>query len=267
MPTVFLPHGAGPWPVLSLPMFGFEDGASSELASHMRALSKLPPAPPRALLVVSAHWEEKVPTVNSGPAPPMFFDYGRFSDEAFQLNWPAPGDPALAQQVSELLNAAGIETELDAERGYDHGVFVPLLLAYPNADIPTVQLSLASSLSAALHLSIGAALAPLRDQGVFVVGSGNSFHNTEGFRTAEPRLAESAQDFDRWLVETVALDQASRNKKLAHWREAPGASDAHPREEHLIPLMVAAGAAGADRGRRIWQGTMRDMCVSSIAFG
>ena len=262
MPTVFLPHGGGPWPRLPLPMFG--ELATKETAAYMRSLAELPPVRPSALLVVSAHWEERLPTVNTGTAPGMMYDYNGFPPEAYELQWPAPDEPALARRVAALLQSAGFETGEDDDRGYDHGVFVPLMLAYPEADIPTVQLSLVEDLDPASHLAMGRALAPLRDEGVYILGSGNSFHNMS--RDRGPEMVRMSHEFDDWLSETIALDETRRDDRLVRWAEAPAAQCAHPREEHLIPLMVVAGAAGSDRGRRNWYGELGRMRVSSIVF-
>src|SRR4051812_15413031 len=178
MPVVFVPHGGGPWPFVDL---GFDQAEMGELAAYLRHLRRLPNTPPSALLVVSAHWEEAVPTVMTAARPPILYDYYGFPPESYEITWPAPGDPQLAARVQELLGAAGFATGSNAERGFDHGTFIPLKLTYPEADVPTVQLSLKAGLDPAEHLAIGRALAPLRDEGIFIVGSGMSFHNMRGF--------------------------------------------------------------------------------------
>ncbi|MGK7664341.1 MULTISPECIES: DODA-type extradiol aromatic ring-opening family dioxygenase [unclassified Marinovum] len=176
------------------------------------------------------------------------------SPHTYQLTWPAPGDPTLAARASELLNGAGFETRADATRGFDHGVFVPLKVALPEADIPTVQLSLRDDLDAEAHLAAGRALAPLRDEGVLIIGSGNTYHNMSKMMRAMrggPDGPVNGGDFDRWLTGAVTHeDPGARRAMLAAWDRAPGARDANPREEHLIPLHVVAGAALADRGKR-----------------
>jgi aromatic ring-opening dioxygenase catalytic subunit (LigB family) len=263
MPVVYLPHGGGPWPFVE----GLGDPAELRpLADYLRTLRDVAPQKPRAVLMVSAHWEEPVVTVMTSPRPPMLFDYYGFPAASYQITWPAPGDPALAARVRELLAAAHIDTRTDATRGYDHGTFVPLKLTWPEADIPTVQLSLREGLDPAEHLAIGRALAPLRDEGVLILGSGMSYHNMQGFfRGGDVGTASAA--FDAWLGETVALDAAARDARLTQWATAPSARRSHPREEHLLPLMVIAGAAGADRGRVAWRGGLMGARISAHHFG
>lgn len=262
MPVAFVPHGGGPWPFVDV---GF--GAPEELAalaSHLRALRSLPPTPPRALLVISAHWEEARPTVSSAERPPMLYDYYGFPPASYEIQWPAPGDPALADRVRELIGAAGFETAADAARGFDHGTFVPLKLTYPEAAIPTVQLSLVRGLDPAQHLAIGRAIAPLRDEGVFIVGSGMTYHNLRAFR---PEARPIAAAFDAWLQAATTAEPADRDRRLAAWHQAPSARQAHPREEHLLPLMVVAGAAGADRATVAYDGTLMGLRLSAYHFG
>lgn len=262
LPVVFVPHGGGPWPFVRTGI-GTE-AEQAELASYLRGVSQLPPVPPRALLVISAHWEETRPTVTTSAAPPLLFDYYGFPAESYQLTWPAPGDAGLAARVRQLLGAAGFDSGEDAERGFDHGTFVPLKLAYPEARVPTVQLSLKRGLDPAEHLAFGRALLPLRDEGVFIIGSGMTYHNLRAFG-GQGRPAASA--FDAWLRETMALAPAERDARLARWTEAPLARSAHPREEHLLPLMVVAGAAGADRARLAYHGQILGLELSAFDFG
>jgi len=263
MPVVFLPHGGGPWPFIEM---GLGDRAELDgMAAYLRSLPTLPLAQPKALLVISAHWEEPVATVMDGEHPPLFFDYYGFPPEAYTLTWPAPGHPELAGRVRKLLEGAGFATAADAKRGFDHGTFVPLKLTYPAADVPTVQLSLKRGLDPAEHLAMGRALAPLRDEGVFIVGSGMSYHNMRGFGRASARDASLA--FDAWLNETVALPSSERDARLTTWSTAPSARDCHPREEHLLPLMVIAGAAGTDRGSMPYRDSVMGVRVSAAHFG
>jgi aromatic ring-opening dioxygenase catalytic subunit (LigB family) len=264
MPVAYLPHGGGPWPFVEM---GFGERAETdELANYLRSVQSLPAARPEALLVVSAHWEEPVPTVMTGAHPPLFFDYYGFPPEAYRLTWPAPGDPALAARVQRLLQGAGFATAADAERGYDHGTFVPLKLTYPAADVPVVQLSLVRGLDPAEHLRMGRAIAALRDEGVFIVGSGMSYHNMRGFNAGGGARAVS-EAFDAWLREAATSEPEARDRALAAWASAPSARQAHPREEHLLPLMVIAGAAGADRGRTAYNGTLAGVRLSGYHFG
>jgi len=263
MPAVYLPHGGGPWPFVE----GLGDPAELRtLADYLRSLRDVAPQKPRAILMVSAHWEEPVVTVMTSPRPPMLYDYSGFPESTYHITWPAPGDPALAARTRELLAAAHIDTRADAARGFDHGAFVPLKLTWPEADVPTVQLSLRAGLDPAEHLAIGRALAPLRDEGVLILGSGMSYHNMQGFfRGGDVATASAA--FDGWLGETVALDAPARDARLTRWADAPSARRSHPREEHLLPLMVVAGAAGADRGRVAWQGGLMGARISAHHFG
>jgi aromatic ring-opening dioxygenase catalytic subunit (LigB family) len=262
MPVVFLPHGGGPWPFVKL---GFgSDAEQASLAGYLRGVRDVPATPPRALLVISAHWEETQPTVMNSAAPPLLFDYYGFPPESYELTWPAPGEPALAARVQELLATAGIPSATNPQRGFDHGAFVPLKLAYPDAELPTVQLSLKAGLDPHEHLAIGRALAPLRDEGVFIIGSGMTYHN---MRAMTPQGRPAASAFDAWLREAVTRSPRERDAALGDWEKAPGARAAHPREEHLIPLMVVAGAAGTDPGRLAYHGTLLGLEFSGYAFG
>ena len=258
MPAVFLPHGGGPWPFVKLP-FGSEAELDA-LAGYLRSVRSVPKRRPKALLVISAHWEEPVPTVSTSPRPPMLYDYFGCPPESSEVKWPAPGDPALASRVRELLGGAGFRTAEDPARGFDHGTFVPLKLTYPDADVPTVQLSLKRGLDPEEHLAIGRAIAPLRDEGVFVVGSGMTFHNLRAFGPAG-RPAASA--FDAWLREAATQEAPERDRRLAAWAGAPAARAAHPREEHLLPLLVIAGAGRADRRTIPYRGTLLGLELSA----
>jgi len=265
-PVVFLPHGGGPWPFVKL---GFasdaEDaGLRAYLVGLPAAVQAATAVAPRAILVISAHWEESVPTVTTSSAPPLLFDYYGFPKASYELTWPAPGDPALAARVRALLEGAGFPTAQDAERGYDHGTFVPLKVAFPEARIPVVQLSLVAGLDPAVHLAMGRALAPLRDEGVLIVGSGMTYHNLRSFGSQSAPVAEA---FDAWLREATTSPPAERDRRLTGWTKAPAARLAHPREEHLIPLMVCAGAAGDDVGHVAWNGTWAGLRLSAHQFG
>jgi aromatic ring-opening dioxygenase catalytic subunit (LigB family) len=237
------------------------------LASWLRALPATLAHPPRALLVISGHWEAEPVAVNVQTQPPLLFDYYGFPEHTYRLKYPAPGDPMLASTVRTLLASAGFASSEEHQRGLDHGVFVPFLLVYPRADLPLVQLSLKQGLSAAEHLKLGAALAPLRDQGVLIVGSGMSFHNLR-VRSMDNALIPGSQQFDDWLGKTVCdSDVQARNAGLTNWSQAPAARYAHPREEHLLPLMVAAGAAGADVASRTFNDVMMGWRISGFRFG
>ncbi len=262
MPTVYLPHGGGPWPFVDVG-FGKREEWDA-LADYLRTLPGVPQQKPRAILCVSAHWEERVATVQSGAHPPLLFDYGGFPKESYELTWPAPGAPEIAARVRELLSAANIETAMNDARGFDHGTFIPLKVSYPAAEIPTFQLSLVKGLDPKAHLEIGRALAPLRDEGVLIVGSGMSFHNMRGFGPAGLAASEA---FDAWLAETTKSPAATRDDRLLDWANAPHARDCHPREEHLLPLMVVAGAAGNDEGTVPFRHKVLGVMVSAHHFG
>jgi aromatic ring-opening dioxygenase catalytic subunit (LigB family) len=263
LPVVFVPHGGGPWPFVETGIGSPDEQAA--LAAYLRSVAQVPTTRPKAILMISAHWEERVATVSTAERPPMLYDYYGFPPASYQLTWPAPGSPAVAARVRALLDGAGIANGEDRARGFDHGTFVPLKLAYPDADIPTVQLSLVRGLDPAHHLAIGRALAPLRDEGVFIVGSGMTFHDLRGF--GNPRARPIAAAFDGWLREVGVRAGEERDRALAAWSEAPSARAAHPREEHLLPMMVVAGAAGADPGRVAYTGTILGLALSAYHYG
>ena len=263
-PTVYLTHGGGPcfWMEFPAPM---GPHAYDGLRDYLSALIGGLPARPRAVVMVSAHWEQAAPTVSTAPAPGMLFDYYGFPPHTYRLSYPAPGEPQLAERVRGLLGAAGIAAGTDAVRGFDHGVFVPMLIADPAARIPVVMLSLEGSLDPERHLAIGAALAPLRAEEVLIIGSGSSYHN---LRAIFDGGDGGSVAFDAWLNETAtAVDPAARRARLIDWRHAPNARACHPREEHLIPMMVAVGAAGEDPGRATFRGRIGGKAYSCFSFG
>ena len=261
MPVAFIPHGGGPWPFVEM---GLPADEVNGLKEYLQSVRLLPRTPPRALLVVSAHWEEPVPTLMSAAHPPMLYDYYGFPAASYQLTWPAPGDPALAGEVAGLLEKNGFTTARDASRGFDHGTFVPLKVTYPEAEVPAIQLSLMEGLDPAGHLALGHALAPLRDRGIFIVGSGMTFHNLRAF--GDPRAGAYSDAFDEWLRAVMQRAPAERERGLTEWLSAPAARIAHPREEHLIPLLVATGAAGDDPARLAYNGTFGGARLSAYHF-
>src|SRR6185437_9791663 len=233
LPTLFIPHGAGPCFFMDWAL-GPAD-TWDRTAAWLKGLVAGLPERPKAILVVSGHWEEPRFTVGSASHPSLIFDYYGFPEATYRLTFDAPGSPALAGRVAQLLGQAGFPTAEDPARGYDHGVFVPLKLVTPDADIPVVQLSLRSDLDPDAHLAAGRALAPLRDEGVLIVGSGMSWHNMAGF---SPAFTARSQAFDAWLGAVIA-DPTHRDEAIRHWDRGPHAREAHPREEHLAPLFVA----------------------------
>ena len=263
LPTYFISHGGGPWPWIKDQM----PGDLSRLEASLQAIPIELGTDPVAILAVSGHWEEPEFTVQTNPNPPMLYDYGGFPEFTYHLSYPAPGAPNVAARVGELLSQAGIPTRFDDQRGFDHGVFAPLFVAYPAADVPILQLSIKQGYDPAVHLATGRALAPLRDEGVLIVGSGLSYHNLRAFGSAG---APASRDFDRWL--TRALVDApieDRTDLLLDWEQAPSARASHPTADHLIPLMVAVGAAEFESGVRTYHQDdfMGSVTASSFRFG
>ena len=265
-PTLFIPHGGGPCFFMDWTM-GPAD-TWDKTAAYLKGLIDSLPQRPDAILVISAHWEEPEFTVSVAPNPPMLYDYFGFPPHTYLLKFPAKGSAALSDRVVELMTEAGIPVRTDAERGYDHGVFVPLLVALPEADIPVVPMSVKTNLDPGDHLALGRALAPLRDENVLIVGSGMSYHNMRAFNT--PRATPGSETFDAFLTNVVRdPDPEARWDALLHWSEGPMARDAHPpaAEEHLLPLMVAAGAGGDAPGRRDFSDIVMNARISAYRFG
>jgi len=232
-PALYISHGS--------PMTALAPGRVGErLAELARHLPR-----PRAIVVASAHWLAPRPQVGAAAAPETIHDFGGFPQALFDLRYPAPGDPVLAQRVAGLLGDAGLDVDVDPARGLDHGVWVPLRLLYPDADIPVVPLSIQPTLGPAHQLAVGRALAPLRDDGVLVIGSGSITHNLHDWRGRDAVEAEYVRPFTDWVETRMRADDTQA--LLDYRRQAPFAARAHPTEEHLLPLFVAMGAAGGDR--------------------
>jgi len=236
---VYFSHGGGPLPILG-------DAGHKAMVDFMTQLpSKL--KRPVAILVISAHWEERAATLVGAHNPAMLYDYYGFPEEAYQITYPAPGSPELAQKVAALLEKNNIPTQIDPRRGFDHGLFIPLKLMYPQADIPSFQLSLLRGLNPSAHIALGQALRGLINENILVVGSGFSFHNMGAFMWEGPSTPDPANDaFQNWLIETCTgpMPQSERKQRLIEWEKAPSARYCHPREEHLLPLHVCLGMAG-----------------------
>jgi len=260
LPTFFIPHGAGPCFFMEWTR-GPAD-TWDKTAAWLKGLLEGLPERPKAILVVSGHWEAPVFTVGSAARPELIFDYYGFPEATYRLRFDAPGSPALAARVRDLLGRAGLPAA-EEPRGYDHGVFIPLKLVTPDADIPVVQLSLRRDLDPEAHLAAGRALAPLRDEGVLIVGSGMSWHNMRGF---SPAFTGKSEAFDSWLSQAMT-DPGRREAALRRWDQGPYAREAHPREEHLAPLFVAAGAAEGEPGRHAFRDVAMDVVISGYAFG
>ena len=235
---VYFSHGGGPLPILGDPSHQAMVDFMTRLPSQLTK--------PDAILVISAHWEENAATLLGAEFPAMFYDYYGFPDEAYEINYPAPGSPELAKRIGELLRKNKIATHIDTERGFDHGLFIPLKLMYPQADIPALQLSLLRGLDPAAHLALGNALRELMNEKLLVIGSGFSFHNMSAFSWQGMGSPDPANDaFQNWLIEvcTGSMPSSEREKRLINWEKAPYARYCHPREEHLLPLHVCLGMA------------------------
>jgi aromatic ring-opening dioxygenase catalytic subunit (LigB family) len=260
-PTYFISHGGGPWPWLRDMRRMF----SNLEASLARIPSELP-AVPKAVLSISGHWEGRDFAVMSSPRPPMVYDYSGFPPETYSIVYPAPGAPELAARTADLLRGAGLPTRLDPKQGFDHGTFAPLFVMYPEADVPVYQISLQSGYDPAAHFALGRALAPLRDEGVLILGSGLSYHN---LRLFGPAAKQPSTAFDGWLDRTLALDPAARTKALEQWDQAPYARVCHPEEDHFVPLFAALGAAEGEVATRTYhdEGLFGGVTASSYRFG
>jgi len=265
-PAIFLPHGGGPCFFMDWTWGPADTWHATQ--RFLESLSATLPETPRAMLVVSGHWEEPAFTAGAAPQPALIFDYSGFPADTYQLTWPAPGDPALAERVAGLLKQSSLPSAISPDRGYDHGVFVPLKVAFPQADIPVVTLSLAArpdgSFDPAAHIAAGRALAPLRDEGVLIVGSGMSFHNLRAY--LQPKTLQASREFDQWLTHAVESPAPQRDANLSQWQEAPYARFSHPREEHLVPLFVAAGAGGDAPGTRVFHDEPMGAAISAYRF-
>ena len=264
LPSLYIPHGGGPCFFLN------PDGSCPPMWTRMRdylaGLIAALPERPRAILLVSGHWEERAFTVHTGKHPGLLFDYYGFPAHTYQLRWDAPGAPDIAERVRDLLDRAGFATGVENDRGWDHGVFVPMKVAGPAADIPLVQLSLRADLDPAAHIKAGEALAPLRDEGVLIVGSGMSFHNLRAY--GAPGVLERSAVFDEALAEVATdADPVRRRARLADWQSLPEARFSHPREEHLLPLMVAAGAGADEPAIHDFRDAVLGSIVSAFRFG
>jgi 4,5-DOPA dioxygenase extradiol len=239
-PTVlYLSHGAGPMPLLG------DDGHKEMVANLNIIAAKI--VKPSAIILISAHWEEASPTITQGANPSLIYDYYGFPQQAYEIQYPASGDPNLARTVFSLLSDKGIRSILDVKRGFDHGLFVPLKIMYPEADVPCIQLSLVESLNPREHIKIGEALSGLEYENLLVIGSGFSFHNMKAFFAPITTKTQSMNEsFEQWLIETCSnpkLDEIERTNRLENWQNAPFARYCHPREEHLLPLHVCYGVA------------------------
>lgn len=237
-PVLFLPHGGGPLPVLG------DKGHETMVFFLREIVTKL--EEPAAILIISAHWEEEQATIISSNQPKIIYDYYGFPAAAYEIQYEAPGHPELANEVYTLLAASGISAKLDEQRGFDHGMFIPLKLMFPEARIPCIQLSLLKNLDPQMHIALGRALTSLRNRNILIIGSGMSFHNLKTFFSNTIGSNHEDEVFDRWLVETCtdwSISPKEREQRLIEWEKAPFARFCHPREEHLLPLHVCYGMA------------------------
>ncbi|AMJ94386.1 dioxygenase [Alteromonas stellipolaris] len=254
MPVIYIPHGGGPMPLLG-------DPGHKELIYFLKELPNILPKP-TAIVMISAHWESEIASISSGSQPHMIYDYGGFPAESYEYHYPAAGNPDLAEKIATLVSQQGIECRLDPLRGYDHGTFVPLMLMYANADIPVVQVSLLQSFDPAQHIALGQALAPLREQGVLIIGSGMSFHYSQGSE-------EDNQQFDDWLCHTLVNSTSQEvTQQLINWEAAPAARNNHRREEHLLPLHVCWGAVSRQHrlAEKVFSGLLFNRRISGFLW-
>lgn len=263
LPTFYIPHGGGPCFDMDWPQSHQRD--VDALATWLSDLSSYIAVKPRAILMITAHWMTTEFTVSTNPQPAMLYDYGGFPPYTYQLRYDAPGSPELAAEIVSLLQLAEIPIHTDDSRGFDHGTFVPLRKVYPAADTPVVQLSIKRNYNPAEHIALGHALKPLREKGVLILGSGMSFHNMGGFMNT--RFAQDSLLFHQWLTESIEAQPIVRNERLLQWAEAPSARHVHPEEDHLIPLMVIAGAAGDDVGKKVFEGNFLGPIINAYQFG
>jgi 4,5-DOPA dioxygenase extradiol len=226
--AIYLSHGGGPLPILG-------DHSHAAMVRFMEGLSSLL-RPVKAIIVFSAHWEERTVAVLGGEEPGLYYDYWGFPKESYELTYPLKNDLSLAHRVAQLLGSSVVEN-----RGWDHGVFIPLLLSYPKAEIPAVQVSMNTSLDAEDHYTLGERLRPLLDEEILFIGSGFSYHNIRGFGRDADAQNEAFQEY---LIGAATEEDPLRQKEfLVEWEQAPYARACHPRAEHLLPLHVCAGFA------------------------
>jgi 4,5-DOPA dioxygenase extradiol len=240
LPSVFISHGS--------PMHALQPGPAGEAwAALGRDLPR-----PKAILIASAHWETNVPMLTGSPRPETIHDFSGFPEPLYKLRYPVPGAPGLAQRAQSLLKEAGFTAGIDGTRGLDHGAWAPLLYAYPDADIPVVQLSLQPDFGPTHHVALGRALRKLAEEEVLVIGSGHLTHNLRDFdRSGRAAPAPYAKEFQHWVFEKI---EARSLDELAEYRSlSPHGVRAHPTDEHFLPLFVALGAApDAARPQRVF---------------
>jgi len=261
--VLYIPHGGGPLPILGDPshkaMVKFLENIKSKINK------------PSSIIVISAHWEEDEVKITSGKKPSLIYDYYGFPEASYKITYPVPGNHKLANKIKTLLEAKNINSKLDPKRGFDHGVFIPLKIIYPDASIPCVQISLLKNLDPKKHIEIGKALTSLIYENILLLGSGMSFHNLEILLSASKNIDNDNaknKEFDDWLVSVCTgkeLENDKREKELVEWIKAPSARFCHPREEHLIPLHVCYGV-NCEKADLIFNDYINDKKVSAFLW-
>lgn len=262
LPTFFISHGGGPCFWMDWGPTDPFKGLATYFHSFQSDLQNNFGRQPDAILVISAHWEEEEFTIQTNPTPGMLFDYYGFPEHTYHLNYPAKTSAKLIASVRELFKKSGMALHEDVQRGYDHGVFVPFLLMFPKAEIPVVQLSLKQNLDPAEHIQLGKILEPLRSENILIVGSGLSYHNLRQLND----IHGFSKNFDDWLQETMHKTPAQRTERLIDWLQAPNARLAHPREDHLLPLMVVTGAGSSEAATRTYHEQMSNWKFWTSSF-
>ena len=261
-PVWFIPHGGGPCFFMDWNPVDTWVG----MGDFLKNVASTLPQRPKAIVLISAHWLQPQFSVTGSAKPALIYDYYGFPQHTYELTYPAPGEQELAKEISDLISSHGLNSDINPSRGYDHGVFIPLKLVFPKADIPIVQLSLREDLDPGAHIEIGKALATLRDKNILIIGSGMSFHNMRAYGDA--RFSELSDEFDAWLTAAIESPAAEREALLTNWTAAPHAHQCHPRggEEHLIPLLVAAGASHESMGEKIYSERVMQTRISAFRF-
>lgn len=250
-PSLFINHGGGPYPVMGQHE-NLEIAESLKSVKNYVDLKQL-----KAIIVVTAHWEEDIVSISSAAHHDLLYDYNNFPPETYKYKYNAPGDPELAKEIHKALTAEGIRSKLDDKRGWDHGIFIPMMLINPDADIPIVQVSILKNQKAEDHYKLGEVLLQFRKRGVAIFGSGMTYHNEAGFKKARPSDGVIVNtEFDSFIDEACKSEGARRKELFLKWDQQPGALESHPVNEadHLMPLIVNAGAGGADAAEKTFSG-------------
>lgn len=262
-PTYFIPHGGGPCFFMD-PRPGMSTDTWDKMAAFLRGIDDDLGERPKAVIVISAHWMTEKPAIVAEKQPALYFDYYGFPPHTYELTYPTRTPQWLVDRLDELLASAGYALDKVTGRGLDHGVFVPFKLVYPDADVPLIQLSMLASDDAEEHLKFGRAISALREEGVLIVGSGLSYHNLRQFYGTQDK--PDARAFDNWLTNAV-MDANTREERLRAYQAAPGFAECHPTPEHLLPLMIAAGAATGEGAEQVYSEVLLGAANSGYRFG